>query len=652
MPVVWDLETFPNCFLCGALGLESDNAYIWEISDRRDDRADLLAWLRHLAAEQIEQIGFNNIGFDYPIIHFLLQHPDATPADLYQKAQAIITSGDRWAHTIWPSDRFIPQIDLYKIHHFDNVARATSLKALEFNMRSPSVEDLPFPHGTYLTSDQIDTLRSYNMNDLTETKRFAGHSAQQIEFRRYLSQTYGRDFMNHNDTKIGKDYFVMKLEQQAPGSCYRNDGSGRQPVQTYRDRIALGDVILPYITFRHPEFQRVHAWLLQQVITDTRGVFTDVSCEIGGFRFDFGTGGIHGSVTRRTVRSDDDHALIDIDVKSYYPNIAIVNRLHPAHLGELFCDVYSDVYQQRLHYASGTPENKMLKLALLGVYGDSNNIYSPFYDPQYTMAITINGQLLLCMLAERLMTTVPGLEMIQINTDGLTVRVPRRLEWLINDACQWWQKVTGLALEEARYSLMHIRDVNSYLAVREDGKVKRIGAYETAQPGERTPIGWHQDCSALIVPKAAERYIVEGEPVEDFIKCSPGRDDETSFDFMCRAKANRGSTLVHGDATVQSTTRYYVSTDGAPLTKVSPPPAGCRVGHYKKANGVSDRVYHATDNTVWNPDVHTKNRSTHKERRTSICAGYLTTVCNRASDFRWENVNYDWYVTEARKLIE
>jgi len=50
----------------------------------------------------------------------------------------------------------------------------------------------------------------------------------------------------------------------------------------------------------------------------------------------------------------------------------------------------------------------MLKLALNGTFGDSNNIYSVFYDPQFTMAITVNGQLMLCMLAERLMT-IPGL---------------------------------------------------------------------------------------------------------------------------------------------------------------------------------------------------------------------------------------------------
>lgn len=646
MPVVYDLETFPNCFTLSALGCDTDAAACWEISERRDDRAPLLTWLHHLARERIEMVGFNNIGFDYPVIHLLLTNPNASYADLYQKAMAIIRGGDRWAHVIWPSDRWIPQIDLFLIHHFDNVARATSLKALQFNMRSPSVEDLPFAPGTVLTPDQIDTLRDYNMHDVTETRAFYRHSLEQIEFRRVLTDRYGRDFMNHNDTKIGKDYFIMRLEEVAPGSCY--EGKPRQPRQTYRDEIRLRDVILPTIRFAHPELQRVHTWLSQQVV-DNPGMSLkvgDVSAEIDGFEFVFGSGGIHGSVARQHVRADDDHALIDLDVTSYYPSLAIVNRFHPAHLGELFCDIYAEIKAERGQHARGTPENGILKFALNGVFGDSNNPYSPFLDPQYTMAITVNGQLLLCMLAERLMLGVPDLQMVQINTDGLTVRVPRRLQWLLQDVCDTWQRETRLTLERADYAHMYIRDVNNYLAVGTDGKVKRKGAYETALPGDRNPLGWHQDTSALVVSKAAEAALVHGHDPATWIV-----NHNDPFDFMLRAKAPRGSRLMHGETEVQATTRYYVSKDGAPLVKVSPPPVGCVVGHYKKGQQASDAEYRACDNTVWNPAIHTKNQSRHAERRMQICAGWTVTVCNRAEDFDWRTIDYAWYIGEAKKLL-
>lgn len=658
MPVCYDIETYPNAFTLSALGCDSDQSATWEISDRRDDRESLLAWLHHLARERVEMVGFNNIGFDYPVVHQLLTDPaGTTAASLYDKAMAIIQGGDRFAHVVWPSDQWIPQIDLFKIHHFDNVARSTSLKALQINMRSPSVEDLPIPPGTHLTPEQIDVLREYNAHDVLETRRFYDHTRDAIAFRREISARYGRDFLNHNDTKIGKDYFVMRLEEASPGSCYQRkwvptgfNGEGyyeRGPVQTYRSDIRLADIILPSIRFQHPELVRVWSWFMSQTIHETKGAITDVSCEVNGFRFDFGTGGIHGSVTRQHVRADDDHDVIDLDVTSYYPSIAIVNRLHPAHLGELFCDIYADTLAQRRTYPKGTPENAVLKLALNGVYGDSNNPYSPFYDPQYTMSITVNGQLLLCMLAERLMLTVPGLQMIQVNTDGLTVRVPRSLRWLVDDACAWWQTATGMNLEETQYSYMWIRDVNNYLAIGTDGKVKRKGAYETAPPGKRNPLGWHQDTSALVVAKAVEASITTGADIAEWIRAH--RDP---FDFMLRAKAPRGSRLVWGDQPVQSTSRYYVAQEGAPLTKVSPPPAGCTIGHYKKGAQASDAAYREADNTVWNPALHTKNQSKHAERRMQICAGWNVAICNRADAFRWENVAFDWYIAEARKLLD
>jgi len=643
LPVIYDNETFPNVFTLSALGCDSDHAASWEISERRDDRDSLLAWLRHLTKNQIEMVGFDNIGFDYPIIHLLMCQPSASYQDLYAKAQSIIHSGDRFAHVIWDRDQIIPQLDLYKIHHFDNVARATGLKALQFNMRSASVEDLPFKPGTHLTFDEMDVLLDYNRHDVTETKAFYNHTRDQIQFRREISVRYGRDFRNHNDTKIGKDYFVMRLEQARPGSCFT--GQPRRPVQTYRSEIRLSDIILPYVTFRHPEFIRIHAWLRQQVITETKGVLTDINCTINDFTFRFGTGGIHGSVTRQHVMADDQYLLIDLDVTSYYPNITIMNKLYPAHLGELFVDIYSDVMAQRQEYKKGTPENQMLKLALNGVYGDSNNPYSPFYDPQYMMAVTVNGQLLLCMLAEDLMLTVPGLSMIQINTDGLTVRVPRHHEWLVTQACDRWQRITRLNLERGDYERMYIRDVNNYLAVGTDGKIKRKGAYENAPPGKRAPLGWYQDTSALVVPKAAEAVLLTGADPEQWV-----RRQTDAFDFMLRAKVNRGSQLKHGDDAVQSTTRYYVTTNGKPLVKVSPPTG--TIGHFKEGNHASDAQYRATDNSVWNADVHTKNRSVHKERQMQICAGYLTTICNQAAAFDWCNVNYDWYVAEVRKLLE
>jgi hypothetical protein len=140
-----------------------------------------------------------------------------------------------------------------------------------------------------------------------------------------------------------------------------------------------------------------------------------------------------------------------------------VNQFYPEHLSEKFCDIYSGLKDQRVHYAKGTPENAMLKLALNGVYGDSNNVYSPFYDPLFTMKITLNGQLLLCLLAERLMG-IKDLRLVQCNTDGLTIRIHKDSLPSLRFVTNWWEIITGLQLEWANYNRMFIRDVNNYIA--------------------------------------------------------------------------------------------------------------------------------------------------------------------------------------------
>jgi len=329
---------------------------------------------------------------------------------------------------------------------------------------------------------------------------------------------------------------------------------------------------------------------------------------VDGFRFDFGTGGIHGSLSSCIVAESDTHQLIDADVSSMYPNIAIANRVYPEHLTDRFCDIYKDVYEQRKSYPKASAENAMLKLALNGVYGDSNNQYSPFYDPQYTMTITINGQLSLCLLAEKLLT-IEGLSLVQVNTDGVTVLCPRNMMDRYNTICEAWQQQVGLQLEYANYSKMIIRDVNNYLAFYTDGKVKRKGAYQYEG------LGWHQDQGGLVIPMAAEANMIYGTDIKDFVQ-----NHKDMYNFMLRTKVPRNSKLmlVMDDGTEiqqQNICRYYACKDGGKLVKIMP----------ALIEGGEDR-------------------------RLSIDSSWNVKTCNNIKDFG-NDIDYDYYIAEAEKLV-
>jgi len=461
---IYDIETYPNAFTIALEHAQSGVRCVWEVSEWVNESSQIIRMMDYLKATGGRMVGFNNLGFDYPVLHLLYRTRTADAATLYAKAQAIIASQElnRFQHQVYPSDRVVEQIDLFKIHHFDNMARSTSLKLLEFNMRLASVKDLPFPVGSTLTRDQVVMLKEYNMHDVHATRMFYDQSLDMIRFREELTERYGRDFMNLNDTKVGKDYFIMCLEK-AGVECYNIGSDGRTPRQTLRPTIALKDAILPWINFQQPEFHRVLTWLKEQTITETKGVFKDLSATVNGFTFVFGLGGIHGSVEREKVVSDDTHVIESRDVTSYYPNLAIKNRFYPAHLGEKFCDIYADLFEQRKKYPKKSSESATLKLALNGTYGDSNNKFSVFYDPLFTMRITLNGQLLLCLLAEQLME-VPTLRLLMINTDGLEYHIHRDHAVEALGVCYRWEMVTSLSLEGTQYSRMWIRDVNNYIA--------------------------------------------------------------------------------------------------------------------------------------------------------------------------------------------
>jgi hypothetical protein len=607
---VFDIETYPNVFTLAVEHAEAPLHWMFEISDLRNDSRQIVEFLQFLKDTDSRMVGFNNLGFDYPVVHTLIRMGHSDANTLYQKAMAIINSqdedGSRWMHLVKPTDQFVTQIDLFKIHHFDNRARSTSLKVLEFNMRSDSIEDLPFPVGTVLNPEQIKVLKEYNKHDVAQTKAFYHHTLDMIHFREELTRKYQRDFMNHNDTKIGKDYFVMKLEE-AGVACYEYGSKGRTPRQTKRPVIHLRDAILPWIKFDDPEFTRVLNWLKAQSITETKGVFNDLTASVNNFTFVFGLGGIHGSVESEVIESDDDHVIVDLDVTSYYPNLAITNSFHPEHLGKDFVSIYKFLFEQRKSYPKKSAESAMLKLALNGVYGDSNNQFSVFYDPLFTMSITLNGQLLLCLLAEGLMH-IPGLRLIQVNTDGLTVRVPRTHKVLVDLARMAWQERTGLNLEEAVYKAMMVRDVNNYIGVFENGSTKRKGAYEYN-------MGWHQNAGGLVIAKVAEKVLVEGAPIRQTVEQWPD-----IMDFMLRTKVPRSSHLgleVDGvTVRLQNTTRYYIAKGGGRLFKWMPPLA-------KKPG-------------EW--------------RKIGVESGWGVQVCNDIKDAGKLPVDFDYYVQEVEKL--
>jgi hypothetical protein len=715
---IFDIETYKELFSFCIVRADGKFKNTFEVSAFQNQTDRILNCLDYLHENNFRMVGFNNKGFDYPILHKLIQHRDSLPKSGKATANKVFTwaqqqiesfKDDGFGNVIKTDEEYVKQVDLYRIHHFNNKAKATSLKMLEFNMREDNIKDLPFDIRQELTQEHVKEILVYNEHDVDCTLDFYNASQSQISFRDDLSAKLGKDFTNADDTKIGSEYFQMELEKNGV-KLFKYTNGKRTMKQTHRSIIDLFECLFDYYNFTRPEFIAVQKWFRRQHLTETKGVFSDIeehklgdvakfsemtikrkrfkgvpteqeialfkkehpmgwvdiqelstteylfdaegdhvmeypkdengdidftkkqkkvrvpkksywgcynvaetlNVVVEGFRFDFGVGGIHGSISDKVVNENKDWAIYDHDVTSFYPNLAISNRIYPEHLGETFCDIYKDMFEQRKSFDKKSAENAMLKLALNGTYGKSNDKFSVFYDPKFTMSITVNGQLTLCMLVDMFYSNGVQFKIVQINTDGVTVAVKRSDIDLMNSVMKEWESAVKLQLESVEYSKMLIRDVNNYISVYTDGKTKRKGAYQYEG------LGWHQNQSGLVIPMAAESHMIKGTPVLEFLKNH--LEQGNVFDFMLRTKVDRSSRLVlnleDGTETEQQRIcRYYPCKEGGKLVKIMKPLEG------------SDEY-----------------------RRIGIDTQWKVKTCNSMKDFN-NDVDFDYYVSEVEKLL-
>lgn len=635
--VVIDVECYPNFFCCGFRPVTAPEGvgYIFEISDRRNDTGDLYAFI----IQCDRMVGFNNMAYDWPMLdHFislLAEQPYITAADMWAKNEVIAESGfaNRWDHVIWRPT--IPQIDLFMIHHLDRFT--VGLKQIEMTMRSRSVKDLPFPIGTRLTHEQMDIVLRYNAHDINETLKFHNKSKKDIEFRESL----GPEWINYNNGKIGVKFFERELEK-AGVKLYEDTryGERRRKRQTPRPLgIHLGKVILPLVRFTRPYLQEQLEYIKEQVIPQekTKGGFATV-VKLDGFDIDVKLGGIHGSVKSVVVRHDVGRVR-DFDVTSYYPSVAIEHLIYPAHLGPIFCEVYRHLRDWRTSLSKTDRMRTTLKYANNVPFGQSNEKNSIFFDPAYMLAITMNGQLMLCMLAEQFANA--GVRVIQVNTDGVTIQEKPGQEDIVDSIVRWWQGYTKMPVEEKQYRRMFIKDSTNYIAEHMNGEIKRIGVYDWTKT--HNDKFWVANHSELAVPKAAEMAMLHDIDPLDYLKTAD------PWDFLLFVK---GKLELSDGSPLPRNLRYYVSETGQGLVSIYSPLAGKseprRIGIH--AEGLAEPIGKRKDYacSICGEPFNTKEAfSVHNKR-------FHSWKITPAMDFdgrRPVDLDLRYYLQEARKII-
>ncbi len=577
---VYDLEQLANVFTYTGYELTKNKWYQFVISKYRNDIDELYNHLMNRG--KIVQIGFNNENYDYPLLHHLINHykeyryldAEVVATKLYDKSQFIISQE---FSSIADKHKYITQIDLFRIFHYNNKARSTSLKDLEIAMCLENVEEMPFHYTHWCNEEDIEKILAYNKNDVYATAKFymvaLGKSnfplykgKNVIELRQSLNKKFNLNCLNYPDVKIGEQ-LVLKLycdKKGIPINQLKQQGG------TKRDVIRLKDCLPPWANFKSKEFKKVKEQFENTVIYGQDSEFK-ISTVFHGIQVDYGIGGVHACIKPGVYEADENHIIVDQDVGSLYPSLAIQLGLFPEHLGKLFLDIYDkDIVSVRLSEKVKPKKERDqvimegYKLAANGIYGKSGEESSILYDLLYTYSITCSGQMFISLWAEKLVEAIPDIKFLQKNTDGVSYIVQKKHLHLVSEVSKYMTDLTGLYIEDNYYTKMVIRDVNNYIAQYENGDVKYKGCFEIDKE-------FHKDPSMRIVPIALSNYFLKGIPIKDTVL-----NHEQIFDFCLRLKTNSQSTghfvfiddnREVRDISLPRTTRYYMSKSGGKIHK-------------------------------------------------------------------------------------
>jgi len=568
--LVCDIETFNSQFLACFEDVETGGRLKFEV--RGQGELDYKRLEKVMMNNRI--ITFNGMSFDVPIIFKMIQ--------LAYKHEGTIKSS--WAHSCaariikgqlkyWEVGEVLDVLIPRNLEHIDLIEPQpnpfASLKVLNGRLHGKWMQDLPFAPDADLNDQDMDLNEAYCWNDLKATKLLFEKLQGPLELRTALSKEYGEDFRSKSDSQIG-ERIIRKRVQDATGQ--KIERVETKPGTTFRYEPP------EFIRFQNPQLRRIFERLKKEkfVVQGNGKVelpkwLKEEQITIRSSTYAMGLGGLHSTESNRALHSDELYAYIDADVGGYYPALIINSGLYPRSCGPEFVSAFRGIRTERMaaKRAGDKVKDKGLKIAANGSFGKLGSVYSILYAPHLLIATTLTGQLSLLMLID--MADQREIDVVSGNTDGVVFKCPRgehggldgvRLTGgLLKEICDEWEERTGFDLEFTEYDSIYNQSVNSYFAVKSDGKVKQKGPYaDWWFYEEDLREQMMHNPSASICGRAVIEKLVRKTSVEDTIR---GSGDVR--EFVTVVKATGGATW--RDEYLGKVVRYYWGLKGGPILR-------------------------------------------------------------------------------------
>ena len=253
-----------------------------------------------------------------------------------------------------------------------------------------------------------------------------------------------------------------------------------------------------------------------------------------------GVGGIHGA-KESFIHVGNFHAR---DVGSLYPNTMVLFDYLSRNIPEEKRHIYQMLLDERMEAKYSNKEfteikgvqipTKLLingyKLPLNTKYGAMGAEFNKLYDPRMRLLVCITGQMAMWDLLEKIENHAT---IIQSNTDAhYYIPFSEEDEKAIDENANDWMKRTGYTLDDDPFKAIFQKDVNNYLAVTSDCKVKFKGAIGLTN-GLKV--------SKAVVSNAFINYVVAGKDYKEFIsEC----DELRQFQMITKTGYTFDDTIV------------------------------------------------------------------------------------------------------------
>lgn len=569
-----DVESFINYFVVCFKRFVDGKRVAFELSERCPE-LNKRGIVQILNSNTI--VTFNGLQYDLPIIFKALEEGVDT-VTLKRYTEKLIFDDIK----PWEIEKKLGIRVPRHIQHIDlmepNPAVRQGLKIIHGRLHGRFMVDLPFGVNEHLTRSQMNVATLYCHNDLDATEGLYVACRELLELRADLGKVYSTDFRCKSDAQIGET--IVKKKAKAISGDTEYEGEVPQdfmyevPAFVKFDNAQMNSIVdrIRETTFAvagsgHPI---APAWLEKCTVNS-----------IGKMVYSMGIGGLHSTEAHRSLVSDEKRFLMDVDVASQYPNIIMKLGLFPPKLGPAFLEVYGGIIKERLAAKEKMRELEKLmreepakapelkkehtyykvradggRIALNGVYGKLGSSYSVLHAPNHVIAITLTGQLAILMLIER--AEAAGIPVVSANTDGVVFHCPRVAEQMLDAILKKWEADTGFEIERTFYKALYNSSVNTYIAIGENGKVKRKGHISDPwTEGDKRGM-MMKNPAMTICSEAIVRYLVDDKPLQETIRAC---QDPRAFVTVVKVEAGgvwRGARL--GRAV-----RYYWSQDGDPI---------------------------------------------------------------------------------------